>query len=184
MRASASTARRSRQAGFTLIDLLFVIALIGLLSAIAIPGMMRTKGAAQATSAVATLKVFNSSQLSFAISCGFGFYATSLPTLGTKPPAALDAFLPLELANGLTVTKSGYLFSLAGTPIPGTPASCNGVPGGQASSGYAAIADTLDPAGGRFFGTNTDGVVFEHTATLSGSMPETGAPALGIMIRQ
>ena len=184
MRTPAETARRSRQAGFTLIDLLFVIALIGLLSAIAIPGMMRTKGAAQATSAVATLKVFNSSQLSFAISCGFGFYATGLPTLGTRPPGALDSFLPAELANGFTVTKTGYLFSLAGTAIPGTPASCNGAPSGEGSAGYAAVADTLDPAGGRFFGTNTDGVVWEHTATLSGSMPETGAPAVGVMIRR
>ncbi len=117
------------ESGFTLIDMLFVIALIGLLSTLAIPGLMRAKGAAQSASALATLKVVNSSQLSFAITCGLGFYSPDLPTLGVKPPAAVDAFLPPELASGPTFIKSGYNFSLAGTGIPGAPASCNGLGG-------------------------------------------------------
>ena len=105
-------------AGFTLIDMLFVIALIGLVSTLAIPGLMRARGAAQSASALGTMRVVNSAQLSFAITCGLGFYSPDFQTLGVKPPAAIDAFLAPELATGPTFIKSGYNFSMAGTALP------------------------------------------------------------------
>ena len=186
MTVHCSARRRNREAGFTLIDLLFVIALIGLLSALAVPGLMRAKGAAQATSAVGTLQVVNSAELSFAIGCGQGFYSPDLPTLGIPPPGSIDPYLAQELSGGFTVIKSGYLFSLAGTAIPGSPPTCNGLAAGQTSAGYAAVADTLDPtaASPRFFGTNTDGLLYESGATLSLTMPETGAPPGGTLLKQ
>src|SRR5262245_64095254 len=52
--------RAAGDAGFTLIDMLFVIALIGTLSTLAIPGLMRARGAAQASSAIGSLRVINS----------------------------------------------------------------------------------------------------------------------------
>ena len=58
------------ESGFTLIDMLFVIAIMGLLSTLAIPGLMRARGAAQSASALGTVRVVNSAQLSFAITCG------------------------------------------------------------------------------------------------------------------
>ena len=78
--------------GFTLIDMLFVIALIGLLSTLAIPGLMRARGAAQSASALGTMKVVNSAQLSFAITCGLGFYSPNFQQLGVTPPSAVDAY--------------------------------------------------------------------------------------------
>jgi hypothetical protein len=172
------------EAGFSLIDMLFVVALIGLLSTLAIPGLMRARGAAQSASALGTLRVVNSAQLSFAITCGLGFYSPDFPTLAIKPPSAVDAFLPQELASGPTFIKAGYNFSMAGTSLAGAPATCNGLGPGKSAPGYAVVADQLDAAGqGRFFGSNADGLIYEDVGSLGGSMPETGSPASGHPIK-
>jgi hypothetical protein len=168
------------ESGFTLIDLLFVISIIGMLATLAIPGLMRARGNAQSASALGTVKVINSAQVSFAITCGLGFYSPDFITLGTAPPAQVDGFLPPEMSRTPTFVKSGYLFSLAGVGLPGAPASCNGLAAGQASSGYAVIADPLDrtpPA--RYLGSNADGAIWEDSASYAATMPETGAPPSG-----
>jgi len=175
--------RKRRDAGFTLIDMLFVVALIGLLASMAIPGLMKARGAAQASSAIGTMRVVNSAELSFAITCGLGFYSPDLPTLGVAPPGSPEAFLSSEMSGGFTFMKTGYNFSLAGTSLAGAPASCNGLAAGQASPGYAAVADPLDTSVARFFGTNSDGVIYQHSATLSATMPESGSPPAGTTIQ-
>jgi prepilin-type N-terminal cleavage/methylation domain-containing protein len=176
---------RRHEAGFTLIDMLFVVAIVGLLASMAIPGLMRARGAAQASSALGTMRVVNSAQLTFAISCGLGFYSPDFPTLGAPPPNSTEGYLPPELSSGFTFDKSGYIFSLAGTPLAGAPASCNGLAAGMSSPGYAVVADPIDTSGatGRYFGTNADGLIYQDTATLSTTMPETGGPPSGSPIQ-
>ena len=182
--SSSKAAVSQGESGFTLIDMLFVIALIGLLSTLAIPGLMRARGAAQSASAIGSMKVINSAQLSFAITCGVGFYSPELPRLGVKPPSAIEAFLPPEMTATPTFIKSGYNFSMAGTGIPGAPASCNGLAAGAAASGYAVVADSLDTApGARYFGTNTDATIYEDGASYMATMPENGAPPGGAPIK-
>jgi hypothetical protein len=181
--AATKTGGARSEAGFTLIDLLFVIALIALLSTLAIPGLMRARGAAQSASAVGTVKVVNSAQLSFAITCGLGFYSPDFPTLGVPPPAS-EAFLAPEMSTGPTFIKSGYSFSMAGVGLPGAPGSCNGLAPGSAAAGYAVVGDPLDttpPA--RHLGSNSDGIVWEDTATFMATMPESGAPPSGTPIK-
>ena len=172
------------ESGFTLIDMLFVVALIGLLSTLAIPGLMRARGAAQSASAIATIKVVNSAQLSFAITCGFGFYSPDLPTLGVPPAGTVEPFLAPELSSSPTFIKSGYMFSMAGTAVGGAPASCNGLAVGATAAGYAVVGDPLDitpPA--RYLGSNADGVVYEDTTSYMATMPEGGPPPSGLPIK-
>ena len=179
------TKRRFRgQSGFTLIDLLFVVALVGLLSVLALPGILRARGAAQASSALGTMRAINSGQLSYAITCGLGFYAPDLPTLGVRPPASSDPFLPDGLTAGATIVRHGYSFTVTATPLAGAPATCNGLGAGLAAPGYATLGDPIDTvATARFFGTNAEGILYEHTATLNGIMPESGVPAAGTPLR-
>jgi hypothetical protein len=172
----------NNQSGFSLIDMLFVVGLVGVLSTLAIPGLMRAKGAAQSASALATMRVVNSAQLSFAITCGLGFYSPDFPKLGIKPLGSTEGFLPPELSSGLTFVRSGYVFSMAGTLLPSAPGTCNGLAGGSTSPSYAMVADQLvgSSSTARFFGTNADGLIYEHSSSLGATMPETGKPPSGV----
>jgi hypothetical protein len=178
-----AVARLRSERGFTLIDMLFVIGLIGLLSALAVPGLTRARGAAQASSALANLRLVNSAQLSFAISCGLGFYSPDLPTLGV-PPAGSDApFLGPDFSASPTVNKSGYQFEVLGTAQANAPASCNGLSAGLAAPGYKVRADPMDPQITRFFGTNASGLMYEDSASLFAAMPESGPAPGGRLIQ-
>ena len=170
--------------GFTLIDLLFTCTLIGLIATMAIPGLLRAKGVAQSAAAVGTLRVINSAQLSFAVTCGSGFYAPDLPALGVAPPAGFQAFLPPDLTSGTTFLKSGYSYSLVGTSLPGAPPSCNGLAAGLGAPGYIAVADPIDPlANPHFFGTNADGTIYENATSLASVLPESGPSPAGTAIK-
>lgn len=172
------------ESGFTLIDLLFTCSLICTIATIALPSLMRAKGVAQSASAIATLRVVNSAQLSFAVTCGSGFYAPAFPTLGIAPPGSPTAFLPVELSSGAAFLKSGYSFNMSAAALAGAPASCNGLAAGATSPGYAAFADPLDPVGNpRFFGTNAGGTIYVAGATFAGSMPESGPSPMGVPIQ-
>jgi len=178
-----AVARLRSERGFTLIDLLFVLGLIAILSSLALPGLTRARGAAQATSALATLRVVNSAQLSYAISCGAGFYSPDLPTLAVPPIGSQAPFLSPDVASAAIVNRSGYEVEVFGTSEPAAPPGCNGLAAGTAAPGYKVRADPLDPTIGRFFGTNSSGLIYQHDASLFGAMPEQGQSAVGTLIQ-
>jgi type II secretory pathway pseudopilin PulG len=178
------TATTTGESGFTLIDLLFTASLICTIATMALPSLLRARGVAQSASAVATLRVVNSAQLSFAVTCGSGFYSPTFPTLGVAPPASSTAFLPPELTSGASFIKQGYSYNMTGTALPGAPASCNGLAPGGAAPGYAAAADPLDAVGNpQFYATNADGAIYQHTSSFVGSMPESGPPPFGTPVK-
>jgi type IV pilus assembly protein PilA len=172
------------ESGFTLIDLLFTASLICTLCTMSLPSLLRARGAAQSASALGTVRVVNSSQLSFAVTCGSGFYAPDFPMLGIAPANSPTGFLPAELSSAASFLKQGYTFSMTGTPLAGAPPTCNGQPAGRVAPGYALMADPLDPVGNpHFYGSNADGTIYQHTATLTGWMPESGPPGAGTPVK-
>lgn len=165
--------------GFALIDILFVCGIMSVLCTIALPNMLLARQSAGSASAIGSLRAINSAQLTFALTCGGGFYAPNLTTLGSAPAGSPEGFISPGLGTSNTVTKSGYLIQVEATPFAGAPGSCNGLGMGQAAQGFKAGADSLEPGGSRFFATNANGQIFEHTSTLFAVMPETGEPAAG-----
>jgi type II secretory pathway pseudopilin PulG len=169
--------------GFTLLDLLFVCGLIGVISIIAMPRLLLARQSANAASAISSMRAIDSAQLTFALTCGGGFYAPKLTTLGIAPPGSNQAFLSPDLTSADTVTKSGYIVQMMGTPFPGAPGSCNGLAVGEAGQAFVAAADPTEPTNVRFFATNVNSSIWEHTSTLFGVLPEVGDSPQGHLLR-
>jgi type II secretory pathway pseudopilin PulG len=101
-----------------------VMALIAIIAAIAIPGLLRARAAANEGSAIASIRTISGAQTAFASSCGGGGYAQSLADLGRAPMGDIP-FLPPDLAAG---RKTGYDFVVQGLGMAVVAAAetCNG----------------------------------------------------------
>jgi type II secretory pathway pseudopilin PulG len=169
--------------GFALIDLIFVIGIMAVLMMIAFPRVLMARQSAGAASAIGSLRAISSAQLTFAFTCGGGFYAPTLTSLGVPPPTSQQAFLSPNLTTSDRVTRAGYVVQIAATPFAAAPPSCNGLALGEAGQAFKAGADPVEPANSRYFATNANGLVWEHTSSLFAAMPEAGEPPVGALLK-
>lgn len=186
---------RDENAGFTLIELMIVIAIIAIIAAIAIPNLLSARLSSNEAAAVATLRNIISAQAQFQTTARadenlngigeYGYFAELSGATGVRggavltPPVLSTAFRGAD-ANGV-VTREGYLYILAlpgatGNAIP--PSAMNLVDPDLAETTWAAYAwpTAYGNTGNRTFFVNQGGdIIATEDPTYSGPHA-AGAP--------
>lgn len=182
---------RRNSKGFSLIELLIVVAIILIIAAIAIPDLLKSRQAANQASAVGSLRTINTAEVTYSSTYTYGFSSTLL-ALG--PPAtpgdnsSAANLIDSVLAAGI---KSTYEFAYFINPAsPAVPQACvaNTAPpaGGTpntppvTNSAYSINASPLVcptvAGGGNYYFTDQSGVIRQNTSTIAspGDAPLAG----------
>jgi prepilin-type N-terminal cleavage/methylation domain-containing protein len=153
-----------KQRGFSLIELLIVVAIIGIIAAIAIPNLLKSQQAAHETAAKAEVGTIGKSQVLYSISKGHGKFA-DLATLGSL------SYVDSNMAAG---TKGGYVFAT-------TPINAEGMPSMFDTTAHPSAIGTFGTGNVSYYSNETQ-VLFETdgiqppTASPQDRVPKDGTP--------
>ena len=130
--------------GFSLIELLIVVAIIGIIAAIAVPNLLQSKAAANEASAISAVRNLVTSQITYSATLGSGSYANGLTVLGPTNARLIDSVLE-------SGTKDGYTFAVTST----------------SNSTFEITADpvTAGSTGSRYFFADESGVIRYSTSS-------------------
>lgn len=156
--------QRQTHAGFSLIELLIVVTILGIIASIAIPNLLASRRAANEGSAQQSMRTIASCEITYLHTRGSGNY-------GDMPALGVETLTDAVLSSG---TKSGYNF--VANPIPGTVTSQ------PQFWAYAVprVTSGMGMTGSRRFGITEDGVLRGDT-TLTAPANEAVVQAMGPM---
>jgi len=141
-----------KQKGFSLIELLIVVAIILIIAAIAIPNLLRSRMAANEASAVGSVRTINTAQVTYSTTYGTGF--APLANLGgpaaCAASAATSCLIDTILSGG---TKSGYTITTPAPAAVGTIAAPN------VAYSVNAVPVVVGQSGQRSFCSDQSGVI-------------------------
>ena len=157
--------------GFSLIELLIVVAIIGIIAAIAIPNLLKSRQAANEAAAISACRTVGTAQATYQSTKGLGKdFATGLGVLASE--GSVDSVL----GSG---AKSGYTFTSAGVASTTTVPSYFNTNGDPQSTGTFGT-------GNRYFYSNETFVIWQDTgATISAASAPPGSrvPSTGIALQ-
>jgi len=175
---------RSKQKGFSLIELLIVVAIILIIAAIAIPNLIRSRMAANEASAVATLRTLTTAFITYSTTYGNGLPpslnalqnpATATALADCNNAGLVDAVLAgLAPGTSLTFGKAGYNFTYipVGAALSASPnltPACTAPGYNQAQ--VSALPKSVGGTGQRGFLIDNSGVIY---FTTNGTLPVAG----------
>jgi len=150
------------QKGFSLIELLIVVAIILVIAAIAIPSLLRSRMAANQASAIESMRVLGTSEVAFSATYGIGYsatlYALGPPAAGALATSAAAGLIDDLLANG---AKSGYTFVYTPTLLDNS----------GRYNGYTIVANPTEVGitGNNYYYTDQTHVIRMNTVSQAGS---------------
>jgi type IV pilus assembly protein PilA len=147
----------TKQRGFSLIELLIVVAIILIIAAIAIPNLMRSKMAANESSAVGSLRTINTAMVTYSTNFPTVGYAANLGSLGNAGSTTACATNQAAISTAACIvdgslasgTKSGYVFTAAaGATVPAVTYTSSATP------------QAVNQSGTRYFCSDQSGVIY------------------------
>ena len=150
--------------GFSLIELLIVVAIILIIAAIAIPNLLRSRIAANQASAVGSLRTLNTAEITYSSTYNTGFTATMTylapptSTTNTNPTSTAAGLIDSVLALG---SKSGYSFVYSAGTADAT--------GRINTYGFTAVPISSS-TGTNYYYTDESGVIRQNSTTTASSL--------------
>jgi prepilin-type N-terminal cleavage/methylation domain-containing protein len=163
---------RKSSRGFSLIELLIVVAIILIIAAIAIPNLLRSRIAANQASAVGSLRTLNTAEVTYSVTYNTGYTPTlgdlGPPAAGQNPVATASGLIDSVLSGSAVGTATATTSSKSGYTFLYTPGASD-TTGRYNTYSITATPVNVGTTGTNYYYTDQSGVIRQNSTALAGS---------------